>query len=55
MSCKAASAIYFEKHYNLPMRRPNGEIFAEFVRDTTWELPADYQHIKSVSPGLEGT
>lgn len=55
MSCKASSTIYFEKRFNLPMQRPNGEIFAEFVRDTTKELPADYQHIKAVNLGLETT
>lgn len=52
MSAKAASTIYFEKKYNLPMRQPNPEIFAEFVRDTSKPLPDSYQRLKRRNLGL---
>ena len=52
MSSKAASTIYFEKKYNLPMRQPNPEIFAEFVRDTSKPLPDSYQRLKRRNLGL---
>jgi len=52
MSAKAASTIYFEKKYNLPMRQPNPEIFAEFVRDTSKPLPEAYQLLKKRNLGL---
>jgi glyoxylase-like metal-dependent hydrolase (beta-lactamase superfamily II) len=53
MSAKACSTIYFEKKYNLPMRQPNAEIFAEFVRDTSKALPDRYQYLKRLNLGLE--
>ncbi|MFO8173668.1 MAG: MBL fold metallo-hydrolase [Longimicrobiales bacterium] len=52
MSAKATSTIYFEKKYNLPMRQPNAEIFAEFVRDTSKPLPDRFQFLKSQNLGL---
>jgi glyoxylase-like metal-dependent hydrolase (beta-lactamase superfamily II) len=52
MSAKAASTVYFEKRFNLPMRQPNPEIFAEFVRDTSKPLPEDYQILKRRNQGL---
>jgi len=52
MSAKATSTIYFEKRFNLPMRQPNPEIFAEFVRDTSKPLPEGYQLLKSRNLGL---
>lgn len=52
MSAKASSTIYFEKKYNLPMRQPNAEIFAEFVRDTSKPLPDLYEERKRVNMGL---
>jgi glyoxylase-like metal-dependent hydrolase (beta-lactamase superfamily II) len=53
MSGKASSTVWFEKKYNLPMRQPNKEIFAEFVRDTSKALPEGYQRIKKRNLGLE--
>jgi len=53
MSAKASSTVYFEKKYNLPMRQPNPEIFAEFVRDTSKPLPDRFQFLKSQNLGLE--
>ncbi len=53
MSGKASSTIYFEKKYNLPMRQPNPEIFAEFVRDTSKPLPEGYALLKRRNMGLE--
>jgi glyoxylase-like metal-dependent hydrolase (beta-lactamase superfamily II) len=55
MSAKAASTIYFEKKYNLPMRQPNPEIFAEFVRDTSKPLPEMYQERKLRNMGFDPT
>lgn len=52
MSAKATSTIYFEKKYNLPMRQPNAEIFAEFVRDTSKPLPNRFQFLKSQNLGI---
>jgi hydroxyacylglutathione hydrolase len=52
MSAKATSTIYFEKKYNLPMRQPNPEIFAEFVHDTSKPLPEAYQLLKKRNLGL---
>jgi hydroxyacylglutathione hydrolase len=52
MSGKASSTIYFEKMHNLPMRQPNPEIFAEFVRDTSKPLPEDFRILKSRNLGL---
>jgi len=52
MSAKATSTIYFEKRFNLPMRQPNPEIFAEFVRDTSKPLPEGYQALKRRNLGL---
>jgi hydroxyacylglutathione hydrolase len=52
MSAKATSTIYFEKKYNLPMRQPNPEIFAEFVRDTSKPLPEMYEERKKRNMGL---
>ena len=52
MSAKAASTVYFEKRFNLPMRQPNAEIFAEFVRDTSRPLPAGYESMKRRNLGL---
>ncbi len=52
MSGKAASTIYFEKKYNLPMRQPNQEIFAEFVRDTSKPLPDDFRELKRMNMGI---
>jgi len=52
MSGKASSTIFFEKKYNLPMRQPNPEIFAEFVQDTSKALPEGYQEIKRRNLGL---
>jgi hydroxyacylglutathione hydrolase len=52
MSAKASSTIYFEKKYNLPMRQPNAEIFAEFVRDTSKPLPDLFEEKKRVNMGL---
>lgn len=53
MSAKATSTIYFEKKFNLPMRQPNAEIFAEFVRDTSKPLPDRFQFLKRRNLGLE--
>jgi len=53
MSGKAASTIWFERRYNLPMRQPNAEIFAEFVRDTSKPLPENLETIKGLNLGLE--
>lgn len=55
MSAKATSTIYFEKRFNLPMRQPNAEIFAEFVRDTSKPLPEGYQLMKRRNLGLPAT
>ena len=52
MSAKATSTVYFEKRFNLPMRQPNPEIFAEFVRDTSKPLPEGYQLLKRRNLGL---
>jgi len=52
MSAKASSTIYFEKRFNLPMRQPNPEIFAEFVRDTSKPLPEGYLELKRRNLGL---
>jgi hydroxyacylglutathione hydrolase len=52
MSAKATSTIYFEKQFNLPMRQPNPEIFAEFVRDTSKPLPEGYETMKRLNLGL---
>jgi hydroxyacylglutathione hydrolase len=52
MSGKASSTIFFEKKHNLPMKQPNAEIFAEFVRDTSKPLPEGYQEIKERNLGL---
>ncbi len=52
MSAKASSTIYFEKRFNLPMRQPNPEIFAEFVRDTSKPLPQGYEALKKRNQGL---
>ncbi len=52
MSGKASSTIFFEKKYNLPMRQPNAEIFAEFVRDTSRPLPENFQDFKKANLGL---
>ena len=52
MSAKASSTIYFEKRFNLPMRQPNPEIFAEFVRDTSKPLPEGYERLKRRNLGL---
>jgi hydroxyacylglutathione hydrolase len=52
MSAKATSTIYFEKQFNLPMRQPNPEIFAEFVRDTSKPLPEGYEAMKRRNLGL---
>jgi len=52
MSAKATSTIYFEKRFNLPMRQPNPEIFAEFVRDTSKPLPEGYEMLKCRNLGL---
>jgi hydroxyacylglutathione hydrolase len=52
MSGKASSTIYFEKKYNLPMRQPSPEIFAEFVRDTSKPLPEGYARLKRENMGL---
>lgn len=54
MSAKATSTIYFEKQFNLPMRQPNPEIFAEFVRDTSKPLPEGYETMKRLNLGLLG-
>jgi glyoxylase-like metal-dependent hydrolase (beta-lactamase superfamily II) len=54
MSCKASSTIYFEKRHNLPMQRPNAEVFAEFVRDTAKPLPGSFERIKAQNLGMEG-
>jgi glyoxylase-like metal-dependent hydrolase (beta-lactamase superfamily II) len=54
MSCKASSTIYFEKRHNLPMQRPNAEVFAEFVRDTAKPLPEDFERIKATNLGMGG-
>ena len=54
MSAKATSTIYFEKRFNLPMRQPNPEIFAEFVRDTSKPLPEGYEVLKRRNLGLQG-
>ncbi len=53
MSGKASSTIWFEKKHNLPMRQPNPEIFAEFVRDTSKPLPEEMQATKRLNMGLE--
>jgi len=52
MSGKASSTIFFEKKFNLPMRQPNAEIFAEFVRDTSKPLPETFQNLKAHNLGL---
>ncbi len=54
MSAKASSTIYFEKRFNLPMRQPNAEIFAEFVRDTSKPLPNRFLELKAENMGLPG-
>lgn len=54
MSGKASSTVYFEKKYNLPLRQPTPEIFAEFVRDTSKPLPEGYSALKRRNMGLEG-
>jgi len=55
MSAKASSTIYFEKRFNLPMRQPNPEIFAEFVRDTSKPLPQGFRELKRRNQGLQDT
>jgi hydroxyacylglutathione hydrolase len=52
MSAKATSTVYFEKRFNLPMRQPNPEIFAEFVGDTSKPLPEGYESMKRRNLGL---
>jgi hypothetical protein len=52
MSGKASSTIWFEKAHNLPMRQPNPEIFAEFVRDTSKPLPGGFEELKRTNLGL---
>jgi glyoxylase-like metal-dependent hydrolase (beta-lactamase superfamily II) len=52
MSAKATSTIFFEKKFNLPMRQPNPEIFAEFVRDTSKPLPEGYERLKCQNLGM---
>jgi glyoxylase-like metal-dependent hydrolase (beta-lactamase superfamily II) len=52
MSAKASSTIFFEKKFNLPMRQPNPEIFAEFVRDTSKPLPEGYEILKCKNLGM---
>jgi hydroxyacylglutathione hydrolase len=52
MSRKASSTIYFEQRFNLPMQRPNAEVFAEYVRETSKPLPEDFEVIKAKNLGL---
>ncbi len=52
MSGKASSTLWFEKRHNLPMRQPNPEIFAEFVRDTSKPLPLGFQDLKRLNLGF---
>ena len=52
MSGKVGSTVYFEKHYNLAMQKPDEESFASFVRETAKPFPQNYTRIKSYNLGL---
>jgi hydroxyacylglutathione hydrolase len=54
MSGKVSTTIGFEKRFNLAMKQPTAEAFAEFVHDTAKPFPKDYGRIKSYNLGLIG-
>jgi hypothetical protein len=49
---QASPTICFERRYNVPMRPPNAEVFAELVRDTSKPLPEGFESLKRLNLAL---